>query len=163
MSFKFSTGLKPSIMVAAIVLSGLTHAADEKFVEKAALSGMTEVAAGDIAKAKGSSESVKQFGAQMVTDHGKANDELKAVLAQKNMKAPTSLDKAHQKVVDKLQGKSGKDFDKAYKAQMVSDHRSTVSLFETEAKSGKDPELKAFASKTLPTLKHHLEMATALN
>lgn len=162
MHLKSPTLLKSSLVVAAIVLSGIAHAADEKFVEKAALGGMTEVQAGELAKTKGTSDSVKQFGAQMVTDHSKTSDELKSIVAQKNMKAPTSLDKKHQQVLDKLQAKSGKDFDKAYKSQMVKDHQSTVSLFEGEAKSGKDPELKAFAAKTLPVLKHHLEMAKAL-
>ncbi len=150
------------ILVAASVALQTAHAADEKFVEKAALGGMAEVAAGEVAKTKGSSDAVKQFGAQMVTDHSKANDELKAIVSNKGMSAPTELDNAHKKAVAKLEGKSGKDFDKAYKSQMVSDHKATISLFEKEAKSGKDPELKAFASKTLPDLKHHLEMAQAM-
>ena len=98
----------------------------------------------------------------MVTDHTKAGDELKAIVSQKSMPVPDAPDQKHQKAIAKLQGKSGKDFDAAFKAQMVADHKATIAVFEKEAKSGKDAELKAFAAKTLPDLKHHLSMAQEL-
>ena len=144
------------------VIFGSAIAADESFVEKAGKGGAAEVAAGNLARTRGSSPAVQQFGDQMVTDHTKAGDELKGIARQKGMSVPDSPDEKHQKAMADMQKKSGKDFDKAFKAQMVADHKATISLFEAEAKSGKDAELKAFAAKTLPDLKHHLQMAQAL-
>jgi putative membrane protein len=45
---------------------------------------------------------------------------------------------------------------------MLSDHRKDVSEFEKQSTKGTDPDLKAFATKTLPTLREHLQMAESL-
>lgn len=148
--------------VAASFVLASAHAADEPFVDKATRGGMAEVAAGKLAQSKGSNESVKQFGARMVADHTKTGDELKALVAKKGMAAPNEPGEAHQKALATLEAKSGRDFDQAYKAQMVSDHQDTIALFEKQARSGQDADLKAFAGKTLPALRHHLEMAKAM-
>jgi formate dehydrogenase assembly factor FdhD len=42
---------------------------------------------------------------------------------------------------------------------MVSDHKKDVAEFKKESKSGKDTDVKSFASTTLPTLQDHLKMA----
>ncbi len=157
--------------------AGLAHAADpmtsatggnvpggdRTFVQKAAIGGMTEVQAGTVAKDKATNPAVKDFAARMVADHTKANTELTSAATAKGVTPPGTIDKAHQKDLDKMSKLSGADFDKAYMKQMVSDHKSTVSLFEKEAKSGKDADLQAWAGKTLPTLQEHLKMAQDLN
>jgi putative membrane protein len=135
--------------------------ADHKFAEKAAMGGLAEVELGRLAQQKGASEQVKQFGARMVADHSKANEELKQIASAKGIQVPATLDKKHEKTVDKLQKLSGADFDRHYMKEMVSDHKEDVSEFKKEANSGKDPELKAFAGKTLPVLQEHLKMAQA--
>jgi putative membrane protein len=76
---------------------------------------------------------------------------------------PTALDSSHQSKLDKLKGLNGADFTKQYKSDQVAAHKDAVSLFERYAKGGDNAQLKAWASKTLPDLKHHLEMAQALN
>ena len=129
------------------------------FVHEAAIGGMTEVKLGNLAQQQASNEQVKQFGARMVKDHSKANDELKQVASRKGIEIPTELDSKHQKDVNGLQKKQGADFDRAYMDHMVKDHKKDVSEFKKEANSGKDPDVKAFAAKTLPTLQEHLQMA----
>lgn len=133
--------------------------AERRFVEKAALGGMAEVQLGQLAQQKAQSEQVQQFARRMVADHGKANEELKQVAGAKSVQLPTELDRSHRRDIDKLQKLSGADFDRAYMKHMVDDHKEDVSDFRKQAKSGKDPELKAFAEKTLPTLEEHLKMA----
>jgi putative membrane protein len=132
---------------------------DHAFAMKAARGGMAEVEFGRIAAQNGGDESVKQFGQKMVDDHSKANDELKEIASTKGIPLPGAPDAKDQKTADKLQKMSGAEFDKAYMKDMVSDHKKDVAEFEREARSGRDPELKAFAEKTLPTLRQHLQMA----
>lgn len=132
---------------------------DKEFAMKAAIGGMAEVMGGQTASTKATSADVKAFGQRMVTDHGKANDELKALAAQKGLALPTDIDAEHKEKMDKMSAKSGKDFDKAYMADMVEDHEKDVKEFEKASKDAKDPDLKAWAAKTLPTLQEHLKMA----
>ncbi|MFP5406586.1 MAG: DUF4142 domain-containing protein [Gammaproteobacteria bacterium] len=139
--------------------AGKVPSADHKFIEKAARGGMAEVEMGRLAQQKATNEQVKQFGARMVADHSKANDELKQIAASKGVQVPTSLDKKHKKTMDELQKLSGAEFDRQYMKHMVADHKEDVSEFQKEAKSGKDEDIKAFAAKTLPVLQDHLKMA----
>ena len=90
------------------------NADDSKFATAAANGGMAEVALGKLAQEKGASQQVKDFGAMMVTDHSKANNELMAIAKAKNITLPATVDAEHQKKMDDLQKLSGKDFDKAY-------------------------------------------------
>jgi putative membrane protein len=143
--------------------AGSMAAADRRFVQKAAMAGMAEVELGQLAQQKASDDQVKQFGAHMVQDHGKANDELKQVASAKGLQLPTGLDGKHAKGMKKLQQLSGADFDREYATMMVADHKEVVSEFQKQAKSSKDADVKAFAEKTLPTLQEHLKMAQALN
>lgn len=135
-----------------------TMTGDTDFMTKAAQGGMAEVELGKLAATKAQSPEVKQFAQKMVTDHTKANDELKALAGEKNFSMPVRLDTKHQSVMDKLNSLSGAEFDKAYVDAMVADHEETVALFRSEAEGGKDADVKGWAGKTLPNLQMHLEM-----
>ncbi|MEA2339464.1 MAG: putative rane protein [Thermoanaerobaculia bacterium] len=132
---------------------------DKEFVMKAAQGGMAEVMMGQLASSKGTSPDVKNFGNRMVTDHGKANDELKQLAQNKGLALPADADKESKEMSDKLSKLSGKDFDREYIGGMVEDHEKDVKEFEKASKEAKDPDLKAWATKTLPTLQDHLKMA----
>jgi putative membrane protein len=136
---------------------------DSKFVKDAALGGMAEVELGKLATQKASSDAVKQFGQKMVDDHSKANDQLKEIASKENISIPASLDSKHQSRIEKLSKLSGPDFDKAYVKDQVKDHKKDVSQFKNEAESGSNPNIKQFASTTLPTLQEHLSMAQDLS
>src|SRR5881227_2042534 len=132
---------------------------DKTFMKKAAKGGMMEVAMGKLAEQNGQSDDVKSFGEQMVTDHSKANDELKSIASQKGITLPTSMNSKQQSEYNRLSKLQGADFDREYMKMMVSDHRTDVNEFRKESERGSDPDIKAFASKTLPTLQEHLQMA----
>jgi putative membrane protein len=132
---------------------------DEEFMVKAANGGLMEVAAGKLAQEKASSKEVKEFGNHMMTDHQKSNEELKQLAQGKKVMLPDSMDNNAKDKIEKLSKKTGKEFDKAYMDEMVSDHKKDVNEFEDASKNAKDPEVKAFAEKTLPTLQMHLGMA----
>ena len=133
--------------------------ADWKFAVDVADAGMLEVELGKLALTKAVSPEIKNLAQTMVTDHTKANEELKNLTAQKNISIPAALSDKSQRKYDDLNGKSGRDFDKAYAGAMVDDHKDVVDWFQKESEKGNDPDLKAWAAEKLPTLEHHLEMS----
>lgn len=152
-----ATTTADSTMGANTSSADTSMADDRDFVLEAASGGLMEVELGKMAATNASSPKVKEFGRMMVTDHTKANTELKAVAAKKNITVPASPAEKQQKNIDDLKTKKGADFDKAYVDLMVDDHKEDVGKFEDESKNGKDADVKAFASKTLPVLNKHLE------
>ena len=142
---------------------GKVPAADKNFMVKAAQGGLGEVALGQLALSRAGSAGAKRFGQRMVKDHTKANAQLKQVAAKQGVTLPAAPGPEEQATKARLAGLSGTAFDKAYISDMVEDHEKDVADFKKEAATGKDPAVKAFAAKTLPTLQMHLQMARALN
>ena len=136
--------------------------ADAEFATKAAAGGMAEVQIAKLALDKTTNSSIKQFAKMMVDDHSKADDELMNIAKTKNITLPTALDADHQKKYDELNGKTGADFDKDYVTTMLEGHQSALSLMQSEAKDGKDADLKAFAAKTAPVVQMHLDKIDAI-
>ncbi len=132
---------------------------DAEFAVNAADGGMLEVALGKLAEKKGSSDVIKNLGRQMVTDHSKANMELKTLAAEKNISLPKDMSEKCQKKVSDLSEKNGKDFDKAYADLMVSDHKDDIDDFKKESAKGTDPQIASWAKGKVPVLEHHLMMA----
>lgn len=137
-------------------------ATDRTFMRKAAEGGLAEVELGKLAAERGSSQDVKQFGQRMVDDHSKANDQLKQLASEKGINLPEKLDAKDAATKARLEKLSGKAFDRAYMRDMVTDHTKDVSEFRTEAKTAKDPDVKNFASQTVPTLEDHLKQAKSI-
>jgi putative membrane protein len=135
---------------------------DKEFAMKAAQGNMAEVSLGSMAGQKGTSPDVKSFGNRMVNDHGKALDELKQLATTKGITLPTDVSDGQKATADKLSKYSGKQFDKAYADTMADDHEKDAKEFEKASKDAKDPDLKAWAAKTLPVIQDHLKMAKDL-
>jgi|SRR4051794_118421 putative membrane protein len=142
--------------------TGKLAPADKQFIKKAAQGGLAEVQLGQLATEKADSPDVKQFGQKMVDDHSKANDQLKQVASNKGVTVPDKLSAKDAATKARLEKLSGKAFDRAYMRDMVMDHTKDVSEFRTEAKTAKDPDVKSFASQTLPTLQDHLKQAKSI-
>ena len=132
---------------------------DQKFSEEAAIGGLMEVTLGELALQQAKDEQVMAFGQRMVQDHGQANEKLMAIAEQKGIQLPQELPEDAQQKYEELQQLSDAEFDRAYMDEMVKDHEKDVQAFEQQAESGQDPDLRAFAEETLPTLREHLEMA----
>ena len=149
-----------TLMVASLSFAGLAlaqespaskssslSAKDKTFIHKAAKGGMMEVAMGTLAEQNGQSDDVKSFGKRMVTDHSKANEELKSIAAKKGVKLPSKEP-------------SGKwSSDKAYMDMMVKDHEKDLAEFQEEASTGTDPDVKKFAEDTAKVVQEHLDLA----
>lgn len=159
------TYLSISLCVAMATASSAAFAAaspDQAFANKAAQGGLAEVAAGELAKSQASSGDVKSFASKMVDDHTAANSELQDIANKSGITLPTAPAPKQKAAAEKLAKLDGPDFDHAYTKMMVKDHTEVAALFRTEANSGKDARLKAFAAKTLPTIEMHLQMAKQL-
>jgi putative membrane protein len=133
------------------------------FVKEVAMSDMFELVSNKLAQDKGNALE-KKFASQMVADHAKTSTELKGLVGsgKVNAELPNALDSSHQSKLDKLKGESGKDFSLDFDSMQVSAHKDAVSLFERYSKRGDNADLKNWAGKTLPALKHHLRMAQGL-
>ncbi|MBV8142070.1 MAG: DUF4142 domain-containing protein [Verrucomicrobia bacterium] len=157
-SVLIATGLVFSVTARAQGVS----AEDKAFIKKAAAGGLAEVKLSELADTRASDQKVKDFAKQMVTDHTKANDELKPIAEAAKVPVPTELQGEHEAAYKRLEKLSGEKFDAAYVKIMVSDHDKTVALFEDASSKGKDPTLKGFIDKTLPVLREHKEHIHAI-
>ena len=132
---------------------------ERRFIEKAAQGGNQEVEMSKLAMDKAQNAQVKAFAKRLVDDHTAANAALMKIATAKGVSPPATVDGGHQRKMDRMAKKSGADFDREYMDDMVDHHQKDVRDFRSMAKSAKDPDLKAFAAKTLPTLEEHLQMA----
>jgi putative membrane protein len=127
------------------------------FLQAAAQGGMTEVKLGEFAAKKGTTDEIKDFGREMVKDHGAMNAELKALADKKGVTLPTSLDAKHQELVDKMKNLPGSEFDDTYVLEMVKAHQKDLQGFKDELDGTHDPELQNFLAKSIPVVEMHLK------
>ncbi len=133
---------------------------DQKFMMMAATGGMAEVEMARLALQKSSNDSVKQYAQKMIDDHTMAGDELKQLASTKGVMLPMQADAKQMAMMAKMQKLSGAEFDMMYvKEAGVKSHQDMEKMFMKESMSGKDMDAKAWAAKTLPTVRMHLQMA----
>ena len=148
----------------AIALGGQAQAADavagpdKEFIKNAAELSMAEVETGRLAQQKATNPDLKKFGARMVTDHSKVNDELMALAKSKGVDLKAEPSSSQKKQLSELSEKSGAEFDKEYREDQIKDHEKAIKAFTTASTDAKDPDVKAFAAKHLPHLQEHLAM-----
>jgi putative membrane protein len=155
----FSFGFAAAASAQAAGHTGKISHHDRRFIENAVRSNMAEYELGKLAGQRAASPEVKQFAERMVSDHGKAGEELREVAQQKGITLPDTPKQAERREMGKLAKLSGAQFDREYIDHMVKDHRKNVKEFQEEAQKAKDPEVKKAADRMLPTLEEHLRMA----
>jgi len=136
--------------------------ADTDFILAAAQGGITEVKLGELAAQKGTRDDVKAFGQMMVKDHTTINADLKALASQKGVPLSDSLDAIHQRTVDKMAALTGSEFDDAYIATMIKDHKTDAQEFKAESAETKDTDVKSFVDESIPVVDKHLKRITAM-
>jgi putative membrane protein len=136
-----------------------THMGPAEFLRQAMIGNLTEIKLGQLAEQRAASPQVKQLAQQMVDAHTKANDQIQPLAKQKNAEVPTDLDRNNKRTEERLSKLNGDAFDRAYLDVLVKNHREDVERFTRESKTGKDTEVRDLASKMLPDLQHHLQMA----
>lgn len=136
---------------------------DARFVREAAQAGVAEVKMGDLVMQNSQDTQLKTFGQRLINDHTLANQELQQLAIQKGMELPTVMAASDIQMMDQLSHLNGPEFDREVQQHAVKAHEKAIKLFQNEAVAGQDPDLKAFAQKTLPVLQQHLSMARQLN
>ena len=134
---------------------------DSTFVMEAAVGGLMEVEAGNLAQQVSANQRVKDFAAMMVRDHSQANTELKSMLTGR-MVLPDSLPADKKKHMESMSKMSGKAFDRHYVNMMVTDHAKDIDKFTKASASATDAQLKSWAAGKLPTLQMHKDSVDAL-
>ncbi|MFP5246555.1 MAG: DUF4142 domain-containing protein [Thermoanaerobaculia bacterium] len=136
---------------------------DYQFALNFTNANLAEIEMGKLAKEKGTSADVKAFGDLMVTDHTQLGLNYEPIASAQGLPIATKLNPQFQAEYDHLKSLSGAAFDKSYAQHAVQDHQGAVTLFTTESQSGQDPQLKAFATQSLPIIQEHLRLATELD
>jgi putative membrane protein len=132
---------------------------DMEFMKNAAIGGMAEVELGKLAQQNGHSPDVKSFGARMVQDHSRANDQLTNMAKERGVQLPQQLDTEHMAMRDRLAKLQGDAFDRGYIKMMVADHDKDLKEFRRQAQTSQDRELKRFARETLAVIEQHDQLA----
>ncbi len=142
----------------------LTSLTDAQFLQRAALSGMMEVSLSKLVDDHTNNEALEQYAERMIKDHDQANEQIVKLAESKDVDVPNALDERHKQMYDRFADmEEGTAFERAYLQNQLRAHQRTVNLFAAEAERGRDPEIQAFARKTLPTLRQHLQMAERLS
>jgi putative membrane protein len=137
--------------------------ADQNFMTSAAAAGVYEVTAARAAVQKAGDATVRAFAEMLVQHHSAANEQLKVLAGKKNVSLPTEVPAGKKPALERLMAAQGQQFERRFVETVgIADHKDDISMFERAAREARDPEIKAFAERTLPTLKAHLAAAQKL-
>lgn len=135
---------------------------DEQFFKHIAQVHLAEINLGRLAGRRAEKQDVKDYGRLMHDDHMKALDDLRPIAEKKGWRIPDDPNPEQKATYERLDRLQGAAFDREFMQVMVKDHEKVISMVEGFARDGRDGELKAYANKVLPHLKHHLEKARDL-
>lgn len=155
--------LTSALFMASMVGAQTVSRSDTKFIQKVAEGGLAEVELGKLAEEKGGDQRIRQFGQRMATDHGQAGKELEQLATQKGVSVGNDMSSSHLRERDRLAKLQPAAFDREYVQEMLKDHKKDVAEFRRMRDKAQDPDLRAWITKTLPTLEDHLKTIESLN
>jgi putative membrane protein len=130
---------------------------EQSYLQKATERHQAEVAIGELALQRASSDRVKQYAARMIQDHQRVIDDVHKLIRKEG-----ELSMPHQEMQRKLSQLSGKEFDKAYMSFMVHDHGKDFGELEQRASTVTNPRVKQWMANALHVIKDHLQEAEAV-
>jgi putative membrane protein len=153
----------PVASTAATTDTAAVPSADLAFATTASMANLYEITASQLAQQKATGAAYKEFAQTMITQHTEIGENYKPIAEKQGLPMPAALEGEFKTLYDALvAAQAGAAFDALYRQQMIDTHTDALALFRTEAASGQDAELKAFAGRWVDTVAHHLEMANAL-
>ena len=131
---------------------------DASFIKEASQGGMAEIQLGKMVTDKAQNAELKEFGKRLQQDHTAANQELMQIAQKNGVTLPSELNRKENREADKLQDKTGADFDKAFAEYAIKDHEKDIDTYQKTLRDCKDADLRAWIDKNLPVLRQHLQM-----
>lgn len=137
---------------------------DYNFVAQANLGAPFQINSGRIAEQKATTADTRGYAHLMVATHIPVVDALNSILQRKKIAAPpeTLLQGAYDSMIASLKAEKGVALDRDYVQGQVDYQKGNAALFQEEIRNGVDPDLKAFAQRTLPKIEDHLQRALKL-
>ena len=143
--------------------SGAATMTDQQFVDFAAQTDMVEANLGQLAQDAASSQTVKQYGQMLVTDHTADYKKLQGLAAEANVTVPDAIDATLNKaMITPFEKLKGKQFDTRYIREMVAGHTKALAMYKKEADDATNSTIKSYAQDTIPALQKHLDDARAI-
>jgi len=137
---------------------------DPQFITAAAGNGRYEIQASRMAMYRAASPQVRGYAQMLIDHHTRTHNELRELVRDRGMRLPGVLPRGKYAKLDRLASATGDDFDRMYIGLVgIEDHQADIALFERASREARDPELRAWAGKKLPTLRSHLEAARSLS
>ncbi|MDP9897223.1 putative membrane protein [Variovorax boronicumulans] len=134
-----------------------------QFAAIAGGNGMYEVQVSRLAMNRANSGPVQDYARMLVDNHTRANNELIALLRAKGIRPPDMIPRDKRVKLDRLSSVPARQFDRMYIQTVgIEDHEADIVVFDRASREVADPELRAFAQKTLPVLRSHLDAARSL-
>ena len=154
-----------TLALSPCVFGGTQHSTGEPavFLEHAAAGQQSEIDLGQLAIRKAADEQVKQFGARMVTDHQKAQQEIRHLASKEGLQLHPQLSESQRQLKARLSQLSGKEFDRAYITTMLLDHAQELKELGKQSLIEKNPEeVRQWAAGALPVVEEHFAKAKTI-
>ncbi len=135
------------------------HKDDPEFMKSAAHSDQNEIQLSKLVLEKGATGMAKTHAEMMIKDHTKSTADLKAIADKKKVTLPTDMDAEHKGIAADMRKLSGKELEKKFMDQMVTDHQKTINTMAAHRAMTQDTELQGFIDKTSPVVANHLKMS----
>lgn len=136
--------------------------ADNKFILLAGLSNSSETETAKIAVSKTADSLVLSFAQQMLSEHTRAQSDLKTMSAIVGFTVKDTIDTAHTTTVTLLNTLTGRAFDSAYIHTQLSHHQGTIIFYTDEIKNGRQMNVQAYANTNLQNIRLHYQRADSI-
>lgn len=135
---------------------------DVSFINDVMQAGMAEIAEARLASERSRDEQVRQVAEHILADHEQSNEQLRSIAVAHQVPLPSSPNAEQEQHARILEELTGEAFEAEYVRHQLEAHRKSIALYERTARQTENPQLKAYANKSLPVLKQHLAMLQKL-
>ena len=136
---------------------------NEEFIKKAYSRNGDEIQLAELAKKKSSDNRIKDFADMLIRDHQKANEDLKKIAMNMNVKTSEGLSVEGKIRKEELDMKKADQFNRAYINSIIKEHEKDETLYQQATTELTNASLKEYASGTMKTIKKHLERAREIS
>jgi putative membrane protein len=147
------------LFAAGVACAATLSNADRQFLVTAAKTDMTEAHEGQMAENQAVRPDVKAFAKTLVDDHTASYTQLSELAAKTGVAIPKGINVGQNRAVVQLVHLKGDRFDRQFTTDEIAGHRQMLATFKREAKQARDADVKAYATKMIPTLEKHLQLA----